>query len=255
MSCGDNFYMDFLPAEATIEYAGEPRHLKFPSALQLFAALKHLASESNYLFIQTLRHLKPIDYVVDVGANTGSTVLLFHLAFPEARIFGIEPATVNYECLRHNVEGLTGITTVRKAASDKRGIVEIALPTMGQRPDTAYKQGNSGMFSLYGKDNRHRETVEADTLDNMVQDGVDFLKLDIEGAEHLALRGAKRMLNRDRPFILIEANPKNWEMAGQSREYYVNFFACLNYIAVARYIGDVLLLPHEYEDRYKALAL
>jgi len=43
---------------------------------------------------------------------------------------------------------------------------------------------------------------------------VDFLKLDVEGAEELVLRGARSMLERWRPIVLFEVNPRATEGVG-----------------------------------------
>jgi hypothetical protein len=56
------------------------------------------------------------------------------------------------------------------------------------------------------------------TLDQVFeQEGierVDFLKLDVEGAEELVLRGAQSLLERSRPIVLFEVNPQANEGAG-----------------------------------------
>ena len=57
-------------------------------------------------------------------------------------------------------------------------------------------------------------------LDNIVDPvrRVGFLKIDVEGAELLALRGGADLLRRDRPTILFESGPGSAEKLGLSRE-------------------------------------
>ena len=52
--------------------------------------------------------------------------------------------------------------------------------------------------------------VKCGTLDSIVDElniEPDFLKIDVEGFEHLVLSGASRVLSRFRPRIVLEANP------------------------------------------------
>ena len=46
-------------------------------------------------------------------------------------------------------------------------------------------------------------TVRTDTLDSLISEPVDFLKMDIEGAELPALHGATRILKESRPILAI----------------------------------------------------
>jgi hypothetical protein len=53
---------------------------------------------------------------------------------------------------------------------------------------------------------------------------VDVIKLDIEGAELLALNGSEQTLRRFRPLVIIEINKKTFEAAGYSGETVMEFF-------------------------------
>ncbi len=246
-----------------MELGGELRNFRAPSKIQLFGALKHLANNRNYLFIQTLSTFKPIQYIVDVGANIGGTAMLFHLAFPDAAILAIEPMTINYDCLIDNIRGISNIVPVKKAAYSEPANIKISLPTVEQRPDMQNKLGNSGLFSIYGKDKEHSETVSAERLDDMVDRPVDILKIDVEGAEDEVLRGAKRVLTKERPIVIMEYRRSNIEMAGFELDYYENFFRTLGYFGVANYLGDVVVVPREvlahyyeeWKDRVRPIAL
>ncbi len=86
--------------------------------------------------------------------------------------------------------------------------------------------GNSGVgwLSVNGDTG-----VETATLDAFVEQRgigrVDFIKIDIEGAEILCLRGARKLIQRDQPAMLVEVNP-----------------ACLSrFGASAQQLGDELL--------------
>ena len=87
--------------------------------------------------------------------------------------------------------------------------------------------------------------VQADTLDNIADGRVDFLKIDVEGAEALVFAGAKRIMTKDRPVIAIELSTRNIEMAGHTVYDYQDYFKTLGYILVGRYRGDSIMVPVE----------
>ena len=236
---------EWAEAEANIEYGDKMFNIKCPSKVALHGALGHLAPETNHLFMRLAEKIKPIKYVVDVGANLGATVLLFNRAFPDARILAIEPVELNYKYLLHNTQDIPNIATLKMAASDKRSSIRMSMPTSDQRPDLHRRFGNSGLYSVYGKDVEHSEMVQADTLDNIADGRVDFLKIDVEGAEALVFAGAKRIMTKDRPVIAIELSTRNIEMAGHTVYDYQDYFKTLGYILVGRYRGDSIMVPVE----------
>ena len=240
-------YNNWIEADANIDIGGKMFNIKSPSKVALSGALGHLAPETSHLFMRLAEKVKPIKYVVDVGANLGATTLLFNRAFPDARILAIEPVELNYGYLLHNTQGVSNITPLRMAASDKRSLIKISMPTSEQRPDIHRRFGNSGLYSVFGKDEEHSEMVQADTLDNIVDGKVDFLKIDVEGAEALVLAGAKRIMTEDRPVLVIELRTRNIEMAGNTVYEYQAYFRTLGYILVGRYRGDDVLCPVELE--------
>ena len=235
---------DWAPAEATIDLGGVMTSIKCPSKPQLLGLFKHLTFDENFLFIRGASKIKPIKYIVDVGANVGSTALLLHLAFPEARILAIEPMTINYDCLLHNTKDIPLIKTLKMGAYSKRCQLNLAMPSPEQRPDVLVKHTNGGLFSVYGEGGEG-EMAAMDRLDNLVDARVDFLKIDVEGAEGDVLDGAKRIIARDRPIIMMELRPTNMDMAGNDIEGYQRYIDAAGYRPVGNYLGDVLLHPKE----------
>lgn len=142
--------------------------------------------------------IRPGDTVLDLGGNIGTSALLFAcLAGPAGRVFSFEP--VFHRVLQKNLEanGAAGnVTVVPKAVSDAVGEAEFAVTDVGvdSRLDP---DGKGGL----------RRRVEVTTIDRFVEeeklDRVDFIKMDIEGAEEPALRGAARTLRRFRPRLSL----------------------------------------------------
>jgi len=243
-----SLYNEWLPAEATIEVAGELRNIRAPSKAGLVGGLGHLANDGTALFMGRANLVKPIKYVVDVGANIGATTLLFYSAFPDARLLAIEPIVVNYDCLLHNIKGLPGIMPLKMAAYDRAGSITMAMPTHRQRSDLDQKFGNSGLYSIFGEDHEHSETVDADLLDNIVAGKVDLLKIDVEGAEFHVLRGARRIVTEDRPILMVEHRGSAKEMAKTSNALARDWFKDIGYKLSGKYMGDYVLCPVELDD-------
>ncbi len=151
-----------------------------------------------------LRHyLRPGDGFVDVGANMGVyTVLAASRVGPTGRVATFEPGPVSLRRLRENVElnGLQNVDVHPVAVSDRAGTVSF---------DAA--GGTTGHLAVDGKGAVETRSVR---LDEVLGGGRWAAgKMDIEGAEPLALRGAER--------LLAEANPPVWvvEVNGCLRRY------------------------------------
>jgi FkbM family methyltransferase len=123
--------------------------------------------------------------VLDLGANNGIGSLYFATRHPAARIVAIEPDASSYACLLANVAGLPNVETRRLCVADRKGVVHFAE----EGPSDARRIADGGAVE-----------VEADTmtgiLDEAGLDRISFLKMDIEGAEQLALQSADEWIDR-----------------------------------------------------------
>lgn len=151
------------------------------------------------------RTLRPGDVVLDVGANLGFYAFLAApLIGNEGRVYAFEAQPDVVEYLRRSVEinefGLrvhVKQTAVTDGVSDS---VELVLPV-----DAA----NTGVVSLYAHEwlGAARLRVPAASLDvwaaSQGVERVDVVKIDVEGAELLVLRGMEKLLLRARPRLLV----------------------------------------------------
>jgi FkbM family methyltransferase len=126
--------------------------------------------------------VKAGDVVVDIGAGVGDEVLVFSRAVgPNGHVIGIEAHPETYRRLTSIVaaNGLRNVITLQLAICDSAGTVYI---TDGQ-DHLANRTGSDGNIC-----------VRAETLDQVLHDAdvnsVDLLKVNIEGAEVAALKGA-----------------------------------------------------------------
>ncbi len=152
-----------------------------------------------------------IQTAYDVGANIGYMTLALCAGANAGSVYAFEPAPSNISTIREmaSENHLTDrLMIIAKALSDKN---EIQL---------LHTWHSSAMFFLESaRDNQQVNpanafNVETCTMDSFVFDGSnkspDFIKIDVEGAEDLVIKGALRTLRTFHPRILIEIHgPKN----------------------------------------------
>lgn len=167
----------------------------------IFAVRGHYERELTYL-----RHfISPGMVVVDGGANCGIySVAAGKLVGPSGRVIAFEPGAKAFSVLSRNIH-LNHLRNVRAycaALSDKDGTARLYHHMHGP---------NSFSLAFPKKAVLDSEEVVTRTLDEVIReeglDRVGLIKLDVEGAEELALRGAAQVTARFRPTIIFEANP------------------------------------------------
>ena len=156
--------------------------------------------------------------VVDVGANIGGyTVRACRQA---DQVISIEPQSGVFEILRANVEAncrSNNVLLVKKAVSDSRGHLKLRIPRSSIFIDSGAARIEkvllkTGALERLDKAVFLEEDVEADTLDHILEElqvkRADFIKVDIEGAEAIALQGMRRTLGEAR-YLMIEIRDEN----------------------------------------------
>lgn len=140
------------------------------------------------------------DIVVDCGSNVGVTIRE-ELAAGAQKIIGIEPAPENLTCLRKNfpAEIASGrVVIVPKGVWDKEDSLTLRVDPKNSAADS---------FVLQRQGTVDVEKVPLTTIDHLVRelklDRVDYIKMDIEGAEPRALEGAQETLKKWKPRISI----------------------------------------------------
>jgi len=195
----------------------------------IFAFREHYEPELAYLE----RVLSPGKVFIDVGANFGVyTLIASKLVGELGRVFAFEPTAQSFAILRQNIalNYFSNVRAFQVALAQTRGK---AWLYHGWDP-----VGNSlGTDPLCGDKG---EAVQTETLDNLLEengvDRIDAIKVDVEGAEELVLRGAIRTLIMHSPVVIFEYNPGCATRLGLSPDGARDFLESLGYKFVV--LGD-----------------
>lgn len=141
---------------------------------------------------------------MDIGAFEGDTTLWFsNIVGPEGRVFAFEPFDKSYKLLVENIErnNVKNVVPIPKALYRKSG----AFSMIGHGQGAALVKSNYNSVD-------NSNTIETITLDEYTQlrnlPGVDFIKMDIEGAEVAALEGVVNTIKKHLPQLAISVYRK-----------------------------------------------
>jgi FkbM family methyltransferase len=182
----------------TISMRGIPTHFEGAADDPYFLALEENAQGLEALGAVVSRHVPCDATVIDVGANIGLSAIT--LARRAKKVMALEPSPPNVSFLRRNLQlnGIANVDLVVAAASSEIGTLRFHVAQFG---------AGSHVVSA-GDLSRGAPAIDvpAIPLDRIDLPRIDFIKIDVEGHEPEVLAGARRLLARDRPLILMEIN-------------------------------------------------
>ena len=160
------------------------------------------------------RLLKPGDIAVDAGAHIGFfAIQMASMVGPGGRVYAFEPFDANAELLERSIvenRFEERIVLERAAVGAVSGSAMLTFAAETLNSGGAYLL-RPGTEPLTGNVSRKAAVVALD--DFHLPHPVRFIKMDVEGAEPLVLRGAERILGDDRPVILSELHPMQLQRA------------------------------------------
>lgn len=168
--------------------------------------------------------------IVDVGANFGYFAKEFaRLHDDSCSVLAFEPLSYNFSILRTVVSALDNVKIHKNALSDVNGTDDLFVPIK--------KQGKIGPalahFGPESERNYIKETVECLRLDDYVErtgiEKIDFIKIDVEGAELLVFKGANETLQRFKPVIYTEVSRDYTNRVGYAPETLFEFLRAFGY--------------------------
>lgn len=200
-------------------------HIKGPMRVAFRGYIQYLGKEklTTQLFKQVIREG---DTVVDVGANIGYfTLLAARLAGSKGKVYSFEPEPNNYSMVLKNValNRCENVVAVQNAVSNENGTVKLYLSKTDigahtLREDHDHPQFDGGQGGDYVE-------VEATTLDEFFKDKkhkVNVIKMDMEGAEMMALQGMSSLIRDNKDLkMFIEFYPAAIREMGSSPEEFI----------------------------------
>ena len=175
-------------------------------------------------FIKT--KIKDGDIALDIGANIGYfTVLFSYWVGRDGKVFSFEPEDRSHYLLKKNtrINNCRNVIIEKKGISDKEEKIKLFL-----------NEEQKGAHSFWGKENEQKFIeIETITLDDyFFRNGikVDFIKMDIEGAEPKALRGAEELFCNSTDLKgIFEFNPHMLKEAGEDALTFLSKFTTWGY--------------------------
>lgn len=165
----------------------------------------------NELWLNNLlKKLIPVycntDYFIDVGVNTGQTLLKVKLINREADYLGFEPNPnclfYLYHLIRYN--RFENVTILPYALSNVSGMIDLNFHSASTTDSLAsivpnFRQGSFNRIKV--------PLINGDDLSFLENCKHGIIKIDVEGGELEAIKGLDRVIQRDRPIIICEVLP------------------------------------------------
>jgi FkbM family methyltransferase len=145
------------------------------------------------------QYLKPNSNCIDVGCYKGEILDLILKYANEGHHYAFEPVQVNYAKLVEKYERFANVKISSNALSNNIGY-----------SDFQFVKSNPSYSGLKQRKYEREEIIESievytNRLDNeYIQHKIDFIKIDVEGAEKLVIEGGAKLIKKDKPLIVFE---------------------------------------------------
>lgn len=200
----------FGPGDVTIKH----HYTKMPLALHSFRHKgywyhgRRREQETMRFFSQVIH---PGDKVIEVGGHIGYMSMYFsELVGPDGKVTVFEPGSNNLPYITKNTSQLGNVEVVPKAISTEDGIASFFEEQLTGQNNTllseyhVFEENCERAFTDCSYSAREVETLRLDSFVSERDWEVDFIKIDVEGAELLALQGAKATLASSLPVLTVE---------------------------------------------------
>ena len=181
-------------------------------------SINPIYGESDTEFVKKV--IKKNDIVLDIGANIGYYSLIFaKLVGDSGKVFSFEPESENFKILKKNIE-VNGYNNV---------ILEQKIVSNADGKSTLYVSEKAGSHRIYKPDNYVESLeIESISMDSYIEKNnikkINFIKIDVEGAELNVLQGIQKILDSNKHIILFtEFSPNQIKSCGLKPVDMINF--------------------------------
>jgi FkbM family methyltransferase len=164
--------------------------IKYPVQIRLRTTDVSVLSEMLQDVEYDLNFAVPPRVIVDAGANTGLTSVFYANKYAQARIFAIEPEPSNYEMLAKNAAAYDNIVCLRAALWKDDRKITISDPGLG------HWGFQTGELVQAGRSTEEEGITIHSLMARFEIDYIDFLHIDIEGAEQEVFENASPWIDR-----------------------------------------------------------
>lgn len=154
-----------------------------------------------------LQVMRPSTTFLDIGANVGIYAVAVAKKDPNVKVYAFEPCEWTFQILEENIRlnALDNVSAIRIALGDYVGEATLWVNAPGKDGLNTIGRPSHPDCSIVA-----RESVPITTLDDFIRSHsvprVDVIKVDVEGAELMVLRGGRNLLKqKDAPLILYES--------------------------------------------------
>ena len=206
-----------------------------------------LPHDKDYLGLKILFAEKKIfnGIFVDVGGNTGSSILSFRSMGFQNSIYSFEPNLLLFQkYLKRLKNNISNIRIYNTALSDKNGFLTFYIPFIKKESIHYFASfhKNYVKFSMKntfpGKTFRlFKRKIKVIKLDNLkIKKKINLIKIDSEGHDLQVVKGAIKTIKKNKPFLLIEYNQELYskisrELGKDFRPYYYSI-SNNNFVAI-----------------------
>ena len=221
------YYSIFKPKNVVFELIDNSSKVIYKTSfdkvtLQTNEALYPIIDDFNYY--QNFYKVQSGDVIIDAGANCGHLSIFFSkLVGLKGQIFAFEPDKFNIERIEKNIK-------LNKDLINNIKILDLLLWDKNEFIDF-YEAGTVGSSAVWMPDSEHCVKKQAVKIDDWVKQNaiqkLDFIKMDIEGAEIEALDGCVETIKNLKPNFAIAS----YHIVNNEKTYIKveQFFASLNY--------------------------
>ena len=166
------------------------KEIEVPDNASFLCMYKEIFEDHIYKFITTNKE----PYIIDGGANIGLSTIYLKLLYPNSKIVAFEPDPFIYEILKKNIkvfDFIKDVQLINKGLWNEDKILSF------------YSEGADAGLIQEGLENSSEvHSIDVVSLKSYLNRKVDFLKLDIEGAEINVLKDIEsQLVNVDRIFV------------------------------------------------------